>query len=123
MELNGGALSNPFVTDEGLLTRPSELRRVLLPHSAEDKLVAREKPARPAPVLSLVTRVLEAAGQPMRACEIHAAACTLYGAPLRWGSVKQALSANTIGGNKRFRRISHGVYGLTNSRAGASRVS
>jgi hypothetical protein len=66
-------------------------------------------------VLSLVTQVLEKACRPMRACEIHAAACALHGAPVCWGSVKQALSANTISGNCRFRRVGHGVYELPRS--------
>ncbi len=53
----------------------------------------------------------------MRAHEIHSAACALYGAPLRWGSVKQALSANAIGHDQRFRRLRRGVYTLTNTAA------
>jgi hypothetical protein len=118
MELNG-ALSNPFTTDKGLLIRLAELRSVLLRDFAGDQLAARDVPVRPAPVLSLVTRVLEAAGRPMRACEIYAAATALYGAPIRWGSVKQALSANTIGGDQRFRRIGRGLYVLVSAERGA----
>jgi len=63
-------------------------------------------------VLEIVTLVLELAGRPMRACEIHAAA-ELLGAPLRWRSVKGILSAYTIGGDKRFRRVRRGVYQIT----------
>jgi hypothetical protein len=63
-------------------------------------------------VLETVTLVLELAGRPMRACEIHWAATELLGTPLRWRSVKGILSAYTIGGDKRFRRARHGVYEL-----------
>jgi hypothetical protein len=60
-------------------------------------------------VLELVTRVLEAADRPMRASDVHAAAMTLYGSPLLRHSVKEALSAYTIGGDRRFRRVGHGT--------------
>ena len=64
-------------------------------------------------MLETVTLVLQLAGEPMRACEIHAAATELLGTPLQWRSVKGILSAYTIGGDKRFRRIRHGVYELS----------
>jgi hypothetical protein len=48
----------------------------------------------------------------MRACEIHLAACDLYDGPLRWPSVKDALSAYTRGGDRRFRRLRRGAYQL-----------
>jgi hypothetical protein len=48
----------------------------------------------------------------MRAREIHLAACELRGEPLRWLSVKDALSAYTRGGDRRFRRLRRGVYQL-----------
>jgi hypothetical protein len=48
----------------------------------------------------------------MRAREIHLAACHLHGAPLRWPSVKDALSAYTRGGDRRFHRLRRGVYQL-----------
>ncbi|HZQ64080.1 MAG TPA: hypothetical protein VFA66_02480 [Gaiellaceae bacterium] len=54
--------------------------------------------------------MLEAADRPMRACEVHAAANELSGIPLRWHSVKEALSAYTIGGDRRFRRVGYGIY-------------
>jgi hypothetical protein len=64
------------------------------------------------PVLETVTRVLERAKRPMRACEIHLAACELHGGPLRWPSVKDALSAYTRRGDRRFHRLRRGVYQL-----------
>jgi hypothetical protein len=62
------------------------------------------------PVLETVTRVLETAREPMRARDIYRAAQELTDAPLRWGSVKGALSGYTIGGDRRFRRVGHGRY-------------
>jgi hypothetical protein len=48
----------------------------------------------------------------MRACEVHAAASELYGLPVLRHSVNEALSAYTIGGDRRFRRVGHGTYQL-----------
>src|SRR5581483_559040 len=115
MELNG-ALSNPFVRDKCLLMRLGELRRTLLNRAVEHPLEPRPAPPRAAPVLETVTRVLELSGGPMRACEVHAAATELVGAPLRWRSVTGILSAYTIGGDRRFRRVRHGVYELCTAR-------
>jgi hypothetical protein len=70
--------------------------------------------------LDTVTRVLERADRPMRACEIHLAACQLYGGPLRWPSVKDALSAYTRGGDRRFRRLERGVYELAHVRSSSN---
>jgi hypothetical protein len=64
------------------------------------------------PVLETVTLVLELAGEPMRAREIHAAACELVGERPLWKSVKAALAANVTGEHPRFRRVSRGVYQL-----------
>jgi hypothetical protein len=61
-------------------------------------------------VLETVTLVLKLAGEPMRAREIHAAACELFGEPLLWESVKGALAANLTGEHPRFRRVRRGVY-------------
>lgn len=63
-------------------------------------------------MLETVTLVLELAGRPLRACEIYAVATEALAAPLRWRSVKGILSAYTIGGDKRFRRVRRGVYEL-----------
>lgn len=113
MDLNG-ALSNPFVTDKTLLIRINELRRILLEKAMKAPLWSRPRPAWPkrSPVLETVTRVLERAERPMRASGIHLAACQLHGEPLRWPSVKDALSAYTRGGDRRFRRLRRGVYQL-----------
>ena len=70
----------------------------------------RPAPAKVSPVLETVTLVLELAGEPMPAREIHAAACELVGEPLLWKSVKAALSADVAGEHPRFRRVRHGVY-------------
>jgi hypothetical protein len=61
-------------------------------------------------VLETVTRVLELAGQPMRAREIHAAAELLTGQAVGWTSVKAALAAGTSSQRPRFQRVRHGIY-------------
>jgi hypothetical protein len=71
-------------------------------------------------VLEIVTTVLELAGEPMRAREIHAAAAELIGSPILWSSVKGILSAHTIGADRRFRRIHRGCYELTPGSRGES---
>jgi hypothetical protein len=88
------------------------LRRKLLDEAVEEPRQPRDPPTRRPPVLELVTRVLEAEDRPMRAREVHAAANELSGVPLRWHSVKEALSAYTIGGDQRFRRVGYGTYEL-----------
>jgi hypothetical protein len=111
MELNG-ALSNPLANHKGGLGKLSELHRRLLAKAATAPVMPRRGPGRPIPVLEVVTTVLELAGVPMRACEIHAAATQLVGESIRWSSVKGVLSAHTIGGDRRFRRIRRGCYEL-----------
>ena len=66
-------------------------------------------PARTPPVSEIVSRVLADAVRPMRACEVHRAAELLFGAPLRWKSVKAALTAG-VGESGRFERVGYGVY-------------
>ena len=61
-------------------------------------------------MLETVTMVLELAGEPMRAREIHTAAEQPAGEPLLWKSVKAALSAGVMGKRPRFRRVRYGVY-------------
>ena len=61
-------------------------------------------------MLDTVTLVLERAGRPMRAREIHAAAEELAGAALLRTSVKAALAGGVSGDSPRFQRVRHGVY-------------
>ena len=68
------------------------------------------------PVLETVTLVLELAGEPMRAREIHAAAEQLAGEPLRWSSVKWALAAYASDSKPRFERVRHGHYRIKKTR-------
>jgi hypothetical protein len=70
-----------------------ELHRSLVERAIDAPQEPRAAPPKPNPVLETVTLVLEQAGPPMRAREIHAAACELLGRPLRWSSVKGILSA------------------------------
>jgi hypothetical protein len=69
-------------------------------------------------VLATVTRVLELAGRPMRACEIHTAAEQLLGEPLHWASVKGVLAAYASGKQPRFQRLRRGFYQLRGNAAG-----
>jgi hypothetical protein len=120
MELTG-AFSNPFVTDKSLLIRLAELHGALLQSSTVSARKPRSAPAKPDPVLETVTAVLELADRPMPTREIHTRACELIGKPLLRSSVKGVLSAYTLGGDRRFRRVAHGVYELDtfNRSAGA----
>ena len=107
MELNG-ARSNPQAGVE--LSRLGVLHDELLRRALVNPREPRPAPAKVSPVLETVTLVLERAGGPMRAREIHAAAEKLAGAPLLWESVRAALSANLTGEHPRFQRVRHGVY-------------
>ncbi len=78
MELNG-AFSNPFVNEKDLLRRLNELHRRLLDKAARSPREPRQAPPKASPVLETITLVLELAGQPMRAREIHAATEQLAG--------------------------------------------
>src|SRR5450759_1596212 len=110
LELNG-ARSNPRAGVE--LSRLGALHDELLRKAQANPREPRSVPAKVSPVLETVTRVLERAGKPMPAREIHAAACELVGEPLLWRSVKAALSADVTGKHPRFRRVRRGVYQLT----------
>ena len=61
-------------------------------------------------MIETVTLVLERAGEPMRARDIHAAAEQLAGEPLLWTSVKAALAAYAEGSEARFERVRRGNY-------------
>jgi hypothetical protein len=107
MELNG-ALSNPRVGVE--FRKLGTLREELLCRASANPREPRPVPAKVSPVLETVTLVLEPAGEPMRAREIHAAAEQLAGKPLLWKSVKAALAVNAEGEEARFERVRHGYY-------------
>ena len=90
----------------------AELRVRLVAKAAVNPILPRSAPPRLSPVLETVTRVLEQANRPLRACEIHAAAERFLGGPLLWSSVKGTLAGYSGGDVPRFRRISRGVYEL-----------
>ena len=121
MELNG-ALSNPLANHKADLGKLLGLHRSLLAKAAHAPVVPRPVQRRPTPVLEIVTTVLELVDEPMRACEIHAAAAELIGEPIRWSSVKGILPAHTIGRDRRFRRIRRGCYEPTPGFRGESRL-
>jgi len=107
VELNG-ARSNPRVGVE--LSRLDALHDELLRRASANPREPRPVPAKVSPVLETVTLVLELAGVPMRAREIHAAAEQLAGEPLRWTSVKGTLAAYAEGAKPRFERVRRGNY-------------
>ena len=88
----------------------------LLARASVDPREPRPVPVKVSPVLETVTLVLELAGRPMRAREIHEAACELAGEPLLWTSVKAALAANAEGGEERFERVRRGYYRIKRAR-------
>jgi hypothetical protein len=69
-------------------------------------------------VLAAVTEVLKAAGEPMRAREIHAAAEELVGELVSWSSVKNCLASGVGGGSPRFERAGRGGYRLASDGRG-----
>ena len=95
------------------LTRLAQLHGRLVAKAVADPRPPRSAPPKARPVLETVTRVLEQAGRPLRACEIHAAAERLACGPLLWSSVKGTLAAYSSGEAPRFRRVGRGVYQLT----------
>lgn len=107
VELNG-ARSNPRLQVQ--LSRVSTIHGRLLAAASARPLEPRPAPPRRSPVLETVTLVLQGAGQPMRARDIHAAAEQVAGESLMWTSVKAALSAGTSGQRPRFQRVRYGVY-------------
>jgi len=107
LELNG-ARSNPQAGVE--LSRLGALHDELLRRASANPRDPRPAPAKVSPVLETVTLVLELAGEPMRARDIHAVAERLAGEPLRWASVKAALAANAEGNEARFERVRRGYY-------------
>ena len=54
----------------------------------------------------------------MRARAIHRRAEQLLGQGVRWPSVREAVSAHTIGLDRRFRRLERGMYELSKDSRG-----
>jgi len=61
-------------------------------------------------IQAAVFRVLAAAGRPLRAREIHAAAEELAGTALSWNTVKDCLHKNAGRPDTPVDRVSHGLY-------------
>ena len=104
---DNGARSNPQAKVE--FSRLAELHGRLLAKAAVNPMLPRSAAPRLSPVLETVTRVLEEAGRPLRAREIHAAAEELAGTALLWASVKASLAGGVLGDSPRFQRR-YGVY-------------
>ncbi len=115
MELNG-ALSNPRVQVE--LKRLGTTRDRLATRAKKAPRHARPLTMRQGVVLETVTLVLEHAEGPMRARAIHRRAEQLLGQGVRWPSVREAVSAHTIGLDRRFRRLERGMYELSKDSRG-----
>jgi len=115
MELNG-ALSNPFVNRKGpdLGGLAALVKTLTRGKQTPERPTAADKPLRlprrQGAVLASVTTVLERADQPMRVRDIHQAVEHCIGEPVPQASVREALSAHTIRGDRRFRRIHRGCY-------------
>jgi len=118
LELNG-ARSNPRAEVE--LSRLGALYDELLRKAVVNPREPRPVPAKVSPVLETVALVLERAEEPLRAREIHAAACELAGEPLLWKSVKAALAVNAEGEEARFERVQRGYYRIATGRRLCSR--
>jgi DNA-binding MurR/RpiR family transcriptional regulator len=113
MELNG-ARSNPRLEVE--LSRLSALHDELLRKALVNPREPRPVPAKLSPVLETVTLVLEQAGNPMRARDIHAAAERLAGRSLLWSSAKGTLAAYAESSGSRFERVRRGHYRIKGKR-------
>ena len=112
VELNG-ALSNPLVRGKPLeLGRLAALKRKLLARETPQEGSPRRLARRQGSVLAALTRVLELAGKPMEVSEIHRAVEHILDVQVPQSTVKDALSAHTVGGDRRFRRIRYGIYEL-----------
>ena len=62
--------------------------------------------------MAAVTRVLELAGEPMILSDIHRAVERVLDDSVPLSTVKNALCAHTVGGERRFKRVRHGIYKL-----------
>lgn len=61
-------------------------------------------------VRGVITHLLAAADQPMRAREIHRAVEQELGTEIPWSSISNCLRRNSIGPRARFRKVSLGRY-------------
>jgi len=106
-----GALSNPVATDKRLdLAGMVGLKRRAAAGSPAVASAARAQRRRQGAILEAVTDVLGLVGQPMPVSEVHAAVEAVLAKAVPYSSVKEALSAHSRGGDKRFRRVRRGWY-------------
>ncbi len=104
-----GALSNPRVELE-IQDSTKRVSGLLAKTSSEIKPAA-VKP-RPGEIYQTVYEVLSGSVGAMRAKEIHLACEQRLGHPIVWGTIKQCLSANSMGPNSKYLRVGHGRYVL-----------
>ena len=109
MELSG-ALWNLY--NQGPLPRLAALHARLLARISGTEVVGRPLRRRQGALLDAVTTVLERASRPLRVREVHAAVEELYGQPVPFSSVNEALSSHANGDGGRFRRVRYGTYDM-----------
>ena len=110
MELSG-ALWNLY--NQGSLPRLVALHKRLLARMPGTGVVGQALRRRQGALLDTVTVVLELAGRPLRVREVHVAVEELYGEPVPFSSVNEALSTHANGAEGRFRRVRYGTYEMT----------
>lgn len=109
MELTG-ALWNLY--NQGSLPRLAGLHNRLRGRVLETGVVGRPLRRRQGALLDAVATVLERAGRPLRVRDVHAAVEELYGEPVPFSSVNEALSAHANIDRGRFRRVRYGIYDM-----------
>ena len=109
MDLSG-ALWNLY--NQGRLPKLAALHKRLLARTPVTEVVRRPLRRRQGVLLEAVTAVLDRAACPLRVREVHAAVEELYGEPVPFSSVNEALSTHARGGARRFRRVRYGTYDL-----------
>jgi hypothetical protein len=106
-----GAFSNPRLQIE--LPRLAALQARLHALALLTPKTPCSPPRRIGVVIETITTVLELAEQPMRACDIHAAAEELLGRPIKWTSVKATLAEHAFGPRPRVQRVGYGRYRIS----------
>jgi hypothetical protein len=98
---------NPLVLEP--LAKLEELRARLLaraPRGRAPRLARRRQGA----LLEAITSVLEPEAGSLRVRDIHAAVEELFGEPVPFSSINEALSTHSAGPGARFRRARYGSY-------------
>lgn len=103
-----GALSNTGFQQR--LKRLNHLREKLLARAATNPRPSRKLKRRCGAVQDAIITVLQAATEPMRVGEVHAAVEDTLGGPVSLDTVNSCLSTGARGEHARFQRIRTGWY-------------